>query len=80
MSSDEYSYAVHNNNVKEEEGIVEYCKKKKWTNMKIDRSMVCRYDGKCHIDSNMSTNICIFCIWLEPLDIPKMLEEYRNGS
>jgi hypothetical protein len=47
-----------------------------WVSVKISKDDWCTYDGECNVDKVVNRqDLCLFCKYRKPLDIPKMIKK-----
>lgn len=48
------------------------------TNLNLSKKDWCGYTGKCHVELDSSSNLCVYCKYRKTFDIPKMLSGVKN--
>jgi len=71
MAGDSFTYASNNCSGNSN-------KFRKWSNLKISRNMVCTYEGECLEKNNINGNLCLYCKYRQLLDIPEILNNWRE--
>jgi hypothetical protein len=50
-----------------------------WVSVQVTKDDWCTYDGECKVDKVVNRrDLCLFCKYRKPLDIPKLIERNRK--